>query len=195
MKPRPLCGCQPEAFIVSLRERREPEDSIYAFARAECEWRRCAGSRLPTPACRSACSRPRHGPLFRCRLWTGSGLVGAAADPTRCAILARLALGETSVTELATPFEMSMPAVSQHLKVLERAGLIARPWFAKRSGLTASRSCHSRQARSIWGYYLHDTRAFHSRKPTSAYNLAGTAHVTSNQANGSETPSTKLPGI
>jgi DNA-binding transcriptional ArsR family regulator len=50
----------------------------------------------------------------------------ALADPTRRAILARLALGETSVTELATPFEMSMPAVSKHLKVLERAGLIAR---------------------------------------------------------------------
>lgn len=50
----------------------------------------------------------------------------ALADPTRRAILARLALGETSVTELAKPFRMSMPAVSKHLKVLERAGLIAR---------------------------------------------------------------------
>ena len=50
----------------------------------------------------------------------------ALADPTRRAILARLALGETSVTELAKPFEMSMPAVSKHLKVLERAGLILR---------------------------------------------------------------------
>src|SRR6201997_3111724 len=50
----------------------------------------------------------------------------ALADPTRRAILARLALGETSVSELAEPFEMSMPAVSKHLKVLERAGLIAR---------------------------------------------------------------------
>jgi len=50
----------------------------------------------------------------------------ALADPTRRAILARLAVGETSVTELAQPFEMSMPAVSKHLKVLERAGLIAR---------------------------------------------------------------------
>jgi DNA-binding transcriptional ArsR family regulator len=51
---------------------------------------------------------------------------GALADPTRRAILARLALGETSVTELAAPFAMSMPAISKHLKVLERAGLIAR---------------------------------------------------------------------
>ena len=50
----------------------------------------------------------------------------ALADPTRRAILARLALGEVSVTELAEPFEMSMPAVSKHLKVLERAGLITR---------------------------------------------------------------------
>ena len=50
----------------------------------------------------------------------------ALADPTRRAILARLALGEMSVTELAQPFEMSMPAVSKHLKVLERAGLISR---------------------------------------------------------------------
>ena len=50
----------------------------------------------------------------------------ALADPTRREILARLALGETSVGELARPFEMSLPAVSKHLKVLERAGLIAR---------------------------------------------------------------------
>ena len=50
----------------------------------------------------------------------------ALADPTRRAILARLALGETSVTELAEPFEMSMPAVSKHLRVLERAGLVER---------------------------------------------------------------------
>lgn len=50
----------------------------------------------------------------------------ALADPTRRAILARLALGETSVGELAKPFDMSLPAVSKHLKVLERAGLIAR---------------------------------------------------------------------
>jgi len=50
----------------------------------------------------------------------------ALADPTRRAILARLALGEASVGELAEPFDMSLPAVSKHLKVLERAGLIAR---------------------------------------------------------------------
>src|ERR1700686_34255 len=51
---------------------------------------------------------------------------GALADPTRRAILARLASGEASVTELAEPFAMSMPAISKHLKVLERTGLIAR---------------------------------------------------------------------
>src|SRR5437660_3747401 len=50
----------------------------------------------------------------------------ALADPTRRAILARLAVGEASVTELARPFAMSLPAVSKHLRVLERAGLIAR---------------------------------------------------------------------
>jgi len=50
----------------------------------------------------------------------------ALADPTRRAILARLASGEASVTELAEPFTMSLPAISKHLKVLERAGLIAR---------------------------------------------------------------------
>jgi DNA-binding transcriptional ArsR family regulator len=50
----------------------------------------------------------------------------ALADPTRRAILARLAAGEASVTELAAPFDMSMPGISKHLKVLERAGLIAR---------------------------------------------------------------------
>ena len=55
-----------------------------------------------------------------------SATFAALADPTRRAILARLASGETSVTELASPFEMSLPAISKHLKVLERAGLIAR---------------------------------------------------------------------
>jgi DNA-binding transcriptional ArsR family regulator len=55
-----------------------------------------------------------------------SATFSALADPTRRAILARLASGEVSVTKLAEPFEMSMPAVSKHLKVLERAGLIAR---------------------------------------------------------------------
>ena len=57
---------------------------------------------------------------------TLSNTFSALADPTRRAILARLALGELSVTELAQPFEMSMPAISKHLKVLERAGLITR---------------------------------------------------------------------
>jgi DNA-binding transcriptional ArsR family regulator len=55
-----------------------------------------------------------------------SATFAALSDPTRRAILARLALGETSVSELADPFAMSLPAVSKHLKVLERAGLITR---------------------------------------------------------------------
>ena len=57
---------------------------------------------------------------------TLSTTFAALADPTRRAILARLALGETSVTELAEPFDMSLPAISKHLKVLEHAGLISR---------------------------------------------------------------------
>ncbi|MDB5337900.1 MAG: transcriptional regulator [Planctomycetaceae bacterium] len=55
-----------------------------------------------------------------------SAIFSALADPTRRAILARLALGALSVTELAQPFEMSLPGISKHLKVLERAGLISR---------------------------------------------------------------------
>lgn len=55
-----------------------------------------------------------------------SAKFAALADPTRRAILARLALGETSVTELAEPFDMSLPAVSKHIKVLQEAGLITR---------------------------------------------------------------------
>src|SRR5712664_365586 len=54
-----------------------------------------------------------------------SATFAALADPTRRAILARLVSGECSVTELAEPFDMSLPAVSKHLRVLERAGLIA----------------------------------------------------------------------
>lgn len=56
----------------------------------------------------------------------------ALADPTRRAILARLASGEATVTELAAPFDMSQPAVSKHLKVLERAGLVSRGRDAQR---------------------------------------------------------------
>jgi DNA-binding transcriptional ArsR family regulator len=55
-----------------------------------------------------------------------SSTFSALSDPTRRAILARLALGESSVKELAQPFDMSLPAISKHLKVLERAGLVTR---------------------------------------------------------------------
>jgi DNA-binding transcriptional ArsR family regulator len=61
-----------------------------------------------------------------------SATFAALADPTRRAILARVATGETSVGELAQPFEMSLPAISKHLKVLERAGLIVRGRDAQR---------------------------------------------------------------
>lgn len=66
----------------------------------------------------SAASGPASDPL--------SAIFAALADPTRRAILARLSQGEATVNELAAPFEMSLPAVSKHLKVLERAGLITR---------------------------------------------------------------------
>ncbi|GAB4061759.1 metalloregulator ArsR/SmtB family transcription factor [Uliginosibacterium sediminicola] len=55
-----------------------------------------------------------------------SATFAALADPTRRAILARLSMGETTVTELAAPFEMSLPAVTKHLKVLQRAGLVSQ---------------------------------------------------------------------
>ena len=61
-----------------------------------------------------------------------STTLAALADPTRRAILARLMLGETSVGELAHPFDMTLPAISKHLKVLERAGLITRARDAQR---------------------------------------------------------------
>ncbi len=67
-----------------------------------------------------------------------STTLGALSDPTRRAILSRLAMGAATVTELAEPFDMTMPAVSKHLKVLERAGLITRGRDAQR------RPCHLR---------------------------------------------------
>ncbi|MGB9405239.1 MAG: metalloregulator ArsR/SmtB family transcription factor [Candidatus Acidiferrales bacterium] len=75
----------------------------------------------------------------------------ALADPTRRAILARLVSGEASVTELAEPFDMSMPAISKHLKVLERAGLIARGREAQ------WRPCRLRAAppRDVWEWVEH----------------------------------------
>ena len=71
----------------------------------------------------------------------------ALADPTRRAILARLASGEASVTELAEPFAMSLPAISKHLKVLERAGLISRS--RKRNGGPVSSKPVPSRARRI----------------------------------------------
>jgi len=67
-----------------------------------------------------------------------SATFAALADPTRRAILARLVSGECSVTELAEPFDMSMPAVSKHLRVLERAGLITSKWPTGPSAIATS---------------------------------------------------------
>ena len=81
-----------------------------------------------------------------------SATLAALADPTRRAILARLADGEATVNELAAPFDISLPAVSRHLKVLENAGLISRgreaQWRPARlrssNGLRTVTVCHSR---------------------------------------------------
>ena len=105
----------------------------------------------------------------------------ALADPTRRAILSRLASGETSVTELAEPFDMSLPAVSKHLKVLERAGLIARgreaQWRPCRleAGPIKQVADWTQRYREIWegrlnrldAYLktLHPKEKHHARKP------------------------------
>ena len=70
-----------------------------------------------------------------------SSTFAALADPTRRAILARLALGKTSVTELAEPFDMSLPAVSKHLKVLERVKVLERAGLIKRGREAQWRPC------------------------------------------------------
>ena len=83
-----------------------------------------------------------------------SATFAALADPTRRAILARLASSDASVTELAAPFEMSLPAVSKHLKVLEQAGLISRTRDAQ------WRPCHLNAAplREVAGWVEHYRR-------------------------------------
>ena len=107
----------------------------------------------------------------------------ALADPTRRAILARLVSGERSVTELAEPFDMSLPAVSKHLRVLERAGLIARgreaQWRPCRieAGPLKEVADWAAQYRRIWekrldrlDTYLHELKSkekTHARKPRS----------------------------
>ena len=112
-----------------------------------------------------------------------SSTFAALADPTRRAILARLAAGECSVTELAEPFEMSMPAVSKHLRVLEKAGLIARRREAQRRpcrlepGPLKDVADWAERYRSIWEQrfdrleaYLHELKAKekkHARKQRS----------------------------
>src|SRR2546429_9855263 len=86
---------------------------------------------------------------------------GALADPTRRAILARLAKGGASVTEIAKPFDMSLPAVSKHLKVLERAGLVTRgkeaQWrpAALEAGPLKKSEERGEPHRGSWGTELH----------------------------------------
>jgi DNA-binding transcriptional ArsR family regulator len=105
----------------------------------------------------------------------------ALADPTRRAILARLASGEATVTELAEPFAMTQPAISKHLKVLERAGLISRDRDAQRrpSRLEgkplAEASAWLEEYRQFWGSsfrrlddVLHEMKATHKKTRPSA---------------------------
>jgi DNA-binding transcriptional ArsR family regulator len=89
-----------------------------------------------------------------------SNTFAALADPTRRAILARLASGETSVTELAEPFDMSMPAISKHLKVLERAGLIVRGRDAQRRPCRLSAAPLKDVAGWAEGYRQHWEQSF-----------------------------------
>jgi DNA-binding transcriptional ArsR family regulator len=84
-----------------------------------------------------------------------SATFAALADPTRRAILARVATGETSVSELARPFDMSLPAISKHLKVLERAGLIVRGREAQWRPCRLKAQPLKEAARWIEGYRQH----------------------------------------
>lgn len=85
----------------------------------------------------------------------------ALADPTRRAILARLAAGDASVTELAQPFEISQPAISKHLKVLERAGLISRTRDAQRRPRRLEPQPLAEATKWLENYRLFWERRFH----------------------------------
>src|SRR3982750_4842400 len=113
-----------------------------------------------------------------------STTLSALADPTRRAILARLAAGEASVNELAEPFDMTLPAVSKHLKVLERAGLISRSRAAQ------TRPCRLEAARlqdvaqwvssyrALWEHSFDRLDAFlQSKTTTSTPTPKGKRHV------------------
>ena len=115
-----------------------------------------------------------------------SATFAALADPTRRAILARLSLGETSVSELAEPFDISLPAVSRHLKVLEHAGLIARgreaQWRPCRIEPQALKSVDEwlEEYRRLWEQrldrledYLRTLTEPRSRRPTSGEPKSG----------------------
>jgi DNA-binding transcriptional ArsR family regulator len=89
-----------------------------------------------------------------------SAKLGALADPTRRAILARLALGETTLSELARPFDMTVPAVAKHLNVLERAGLVTRRQQARRKPFSLEREAMADVAHWVERYRRHWEESF-----------------------------------
>ncbi|SAL24263.1 ArsR family transcriptional regulator [Caballeronia arvi] len=107
----------------------------------------------------------------------------ALADPTRRAIVARLASGEATVNELAEPFEMSQPSISKHLKVLERAGLISRSRAAQTRPCRLEPAALSDVAswidayRSIWEDSFDKLDALLKAKPKKSSTLKGTKHA------------------
>jgi DNA-binding transcriptional ArsR family regulator len=128
-----------------------------------------------------------------------SNTFAALADPTRRAILAKLALGEASVTELAKPFNMSLPAVSKHLKVLERAGLVAHgreaQWRPRRLEANALKEVADwvEHYRQFWEQrldrlddYLRELQKQKRQQSTSAANLIANPGNNSGQAKETE---------
>jgi DNA-binding transcriptional ArsR family regulator len=119
-----------------------------------------------------------------------SATFAALADPTRRAILARLALGETSVTELAEPFDISLPAISKHLKVLERAGLIARgreaQWRPCRISPDGLRPVDEwlESYRQLWNERLDRLESYLQKLQASEGNEAGTNDTEEKQRGG-----------
>jgi DNA-binding transcriptional ArsR family regulator len=122
----------------------------------------------------------------------------ALADPTRRAILGRLAQGTTSVNELAKPFEMSLPAISKHLKVLERAGLIERGREAQFRPCTLAPAPMKKASdwieeyRRFWEQsldrleaYLHEIQARQEQKPMGATKTRRAQRVTKTKKNSS----------
>ena len=113
----------------------------------------------------------------------------ALADPTRRAILARLAEGEASVTELAEPFEISQPAVSKHLKVLENAGLISRG----RDGQTRPCRLRPEPLREIAAWAEHTQAAWEQRLDRLEAHLRCSSDPAAADQNTAHTPNTETP--